>query len=958
MVDLSTLPPDYDEVVSELAHPFPFELDIFQKQAIYHLENNDNIFVAAHTSAGKTVVAEYAIALAQNHMTRAIYTSPIKALSNQKFRDFSKTFPEVGILTGDVQIKPESTCLIMTTEILRSMLYQGADLIRDVEFVIFDEVHYLNDAERGVVWEEVIIMLPSHITIILLSATVPNTKEFAEWIGRTKKRDVFVISTLKRPVPLEHYLYCNKELFKVINQNKQFLPLGWKQASDHLTKKDKERPSNQGNKRGRGGGSHSNQVSRSGGQGGKPFERLDRTLWVHLIGTLKQKNLLPVVIFAFSRKKCEEFADQLPNTDLTTSVEKSEIHLFLRKSLIRLKGEDRLLPQILKVSEWISRGIAVHHGGLLPIVKEIVEILFSRGLIKILFATETFAMGVNMPTRTVVFSGIRKFTGTEYRDLLPGEYTQMSGRAGRRGLDSTGMVIIVSQGDEVPDTVTLTKMILGPSTQLESQFRLTYSMIITLLRVEAFKVEDMIKRSFSENANQKLLPNKQKLLDERQRELDNLATLNCNICEKDIADYFKKDSKVREICKEVNEFIIQSSVGSKALSVGRVVVINNSFIRNCLAVVLKGAGNLGKSSGGQSNKGFYCLILVDRSTESNNKDFDLELNSSTLPFTHLEKPQTPGYKVLPVPVKDFSLISDINFQVNSDAIVDKKSDLESLQCMQNLLGLFDQLPLTEYDFKRLKLLKFQELNREKLELISSLRSDYNCIKCPDFLSHYRVISEEENLRSQLNDLYHVLSDQNLDLLPDYENRILVLMELNFIDDSMTVLLKGRVACEIKTADELLLTELILSNFFGAYTPEECVALLSCFIFQERLASEPNLTDNLLDGKNQILALAQTVGNIQVSKGVNISLEDYVQSFKFSLTEVVYEWAKGMTFKQITDLTTVQEGSIVRCMTRLNDLCRDVRNGARVIGDHGLYQKMEHASMCIRRDIVFAASLYL
>ena len=183
MVDINRDINNFNELVPEMARTWPFELDTFQKEAVYHLENGDSVFVAAHTSAGKTVVAEYAIALAAKHMTKAIYTSPIKALSNQKFRDFRHTFDDVGILTGDVQIRPEASCLIMTTEILRSMLYRGADLIRDVEFVIFDEVHYVNDLERGVVWEEVIIMLPEHVTLICLSATVPNTYEFASWVG-------------------------------------------------------------------------------------------------------------------------------------------------------------------------------------------------------------------------------------------------------------------------------------------------------------------------------------------------------------------------------------------------------------------------------------------------------------------------------------------------------------------------------------------------------------------------------------------------------------------------------------------------------------------------------------------------------------------------------------------------------------------------------------------------------
>lgn len=210
MVDISHPVTDFNEKVPEPALKYPFELDIFQKQAILKLEERQYVFVAAHTSAGKTVVAEYAIALSQKHMTRTIYTSPIKALSNQKYQDFKKQFKDVGLITGDLQIDPTASCLIMTTEILRSMLYCGSEITRDIEYVIFDEVHYINDADRGHVWEEVLILLPSHVQIIMLSATVPNTMELAEWVGNTKQQKVYVISTLKRPVPLVHYLYTGE----------------------------------------------------------------------------------------------------------------------------------------------------------------------------------------------------------------------------------------------------------------------------------------------------------------------------------------------------------------------------------------------------------------------------------------------------------------------------------------------------------------------------------------------------------------------------------------------------------------------------------------------------------------------------------------------------------------------------------------------------------------------------
>lgn len=207
LLDTSKPVKDFNERIPDMAYQFPFELDTFQKLAILQLEQHNHVFVAAHTSAGKTVVAEYAIALSQKHMTRTIYTSPIKALSNQKYRDFKRDFKDVGLITGDFQINQTASCLIMTTEILRTMLYCGSDITRDLEYVIFDEVHYVNDRERGHVWEQVLILLPAHVCVVLLSATVPNTIEFADWLGRTHQRKVYVITTNKRPVPLMHYLY-------------------------------------------------------------------------------------------------------------------------------------------------------------------------------------------------------------------------------------------------------------------------------------------------------------------------------------------------------------------------------------------------------------------------------------------------------------------------------------------------------------------------------------------------------------------------------------------------------------------------------------------------------------------------------------------------------------------------------------------------------------------------------
>lgn len=456
MVDATKPIPDeeFKHHVAEMALEYSFELDLFQKYAVMYLEMGECVFVAAHTSAGKTVVAEYAVSLAQKHMTRAIYTSPIKALSNQKFRDFRLTFgdDQVGLLTGDVQIRPDASCVIMTTEILRSMLYRGSDMIRDVEFVIFDEVHYINDLERGVVWEEVIIMLPPHVTIILLSATVPNTFEFADWVGRTKKKIIHVITTPKRPVPLEFNLFISSivpaKLFLVVGSDKQFSQDGYKQAWDavYVPKEEKKvkaavaKKLKQAEAATGGAQTNSKQHStkrataqiknalafgKSSGQTSSSSSRHDRTTWSHLINLLKKEKYLPTILFTFSKRRVESFADSLNNMDLLNAKEKSEVHVFCDRSLMRVKGTDRELPQIMRMQEMLNRGIGVHHGGLLPIVKELVEILFARNLIKVLFATETFAMGVNMPARSVVFTDIRKHDGQNFRNLLPGEVTKL-----------------------------------------------------------------------------------------------------------------------------------------------------------------------------------------------------------------------------------------------------------------------------------------------------------------------------------------------------------------------------------------------------------------------------------------------------------------------------------------------------------------------------------------------------
>ncbi|KAI5087367.1 helicase SKI2W isoform X1 [Silurus meridionalis] len=952
-VDITSPCDDFYKRIPNPAFKYPFELDKFQKQAILRLEAHDSVFVAAHTSAGKTVVAEYAIALSQKHMTRTIYTSPIKALSNQKFRDFKNTFGDVGLLTGDVQLNPEASCLIMTTEILRSMLYNGSEVIRDLEWVIFDEVHYINDAERGVVWEEVLIMLPDHVSIILLSATVPNAVEFSEWIGRIKKRPIYVISTVKRPVPLEHYLYTGnstktqKELFLLLDATGGFLTKGYYAAVEAKKERTSKHAQSFGTKK----------VSQS------TTPNQDRAVWQTLLHFLSERQQTPVVAFTFSRTRCDDNARALTSLDLTTSVEKNEIHSFFLRSLSRLRGGDRQLPQILLMKDLLKRGIGVHHSGILPILKEVIEMLFSKGLVKVLFATETFAMGVNMPARTVVFDSIRKHDGTGFRNLHPGEYIQMAGRAGRRGLDATGTVIILCKTG-VHEMADLHTMMLGKPTLLQSQFRLTYTMILNLLRVEALRVTDMMRRSFSENHRDTQA--NERRISELKRELSSLPPLDTEGQLSDLLSYYHTLTELRITTEALQQAVMESVNGIKALSVGRVVVVNNAQHFNALAVLLQ-------VSTDSVNRTFTALIICEKGNEEAAENVPNNRALTHLHNTSLFIPEGPcSHTVQKLKSQEISAITMKTLKVIPERIIDnyKKRQQPRFRldppgqaistATQELLRLAEASPsgistLDPVNDLHLKSVDVVEAVMRQRVLQDSLK-DFHCTHSPTFTEQFARVQERMKLQEELDKLLYLISDQSLTLLPEYHQRIKVLEALNYIDSSGAVQLKGRVACQI-SSHELLLTELLFENTLSPLAPEESAALLSCLVFTQNTQIEPHIPNTIQEAIDRVVCVAQRIGELQRECGLSQTAEDFVSQFKFGLTEVVYCWARGMPFAEIAQLTDVQEGTVVRCIQRLDEVLKEVRQAARIVGDSVLGSKMERASLSIRRDIVFTASLY-
>ena len=444
---------------------FNFELDDFQKEALDHISNGKSVVVCAPTGAGKTCIAEFAIQRAIKNNERIFYTTPLKALSNQKFSDFSLKYGEnrVGLLTGDTSINRDAQIVVMTTEVFRNMLYGTTfgdvkHSLNNVKYVVLDEVHYMNDEQRGTVWEESIIYCPTDIQIIALSATVANSQQLTDWINTVHSKTELVYTDF-RPVPLRYFYYDS-------NNPNNIMPL--------LTPDGKLNKKIRPEKR------------------GKDFRKKleNKATSKQVINILREKNMLPAIYFTFSRKKCDEQMEKAAQLDLITYEERKQIEQIVEEYL---KDNEHLRNN--KHLEYLFSGVASHHAGLLPGWKVLVEKLFQKGLIKVVFATETLAAGINMPARSTVISAISKRTDSGHRLLTGSEFLQMSGRAGRRGMDEIGYVVIVGTPFQSPEEVA--SLVLHGSNPLESRFTPSYSMVLNLLqRFNLEETKELILKSF------------------------------------------------------------------------------------------------------------------------------------------------------------------------------------------------------------------------------------------------------------------------------------------------------------------------------------------------------------------------------------------------------------------------------------------------------------------------------
>jgi ATP-dependent RNA helicase HelY len=496
-------------ITAAFAASQPFELDPFQLEACRALEEGRGVLVAAPTGAGKTIVGEFAVHLAMRESdTKAFYTTPIKALSNQKFRELQDAYgaDQVGLLTGDTNINGSARVVVMTTEVLRNMLYADSPALRGLRYVVMDEVHYLADRFRGAVWEEIIIHLPRSVRLVSLSATVSNAEEFGDWLD-TVRGDTEVIVSETRPVPLEQHVLVRGDLLPLFDDR---AGVATAQVNQELMRiRSFKGPLYEGNRRAQSYNSarHAGyEAARRRPQRGgrrpvrsanvRRVERLDRPEVVEL---LRRSNLLPAIFFIFSRAGCDGAVQQVRRAGLrlTTPDERREIRRTVEERTRTLLDEDLA---VLGYHEWLDnleRGVASHHAGLLPAFKEVVEELFQRKLVKVVFATETLALGINMPARTVVLEKLEKFNGEARVAITSGEYTQLTGRAGRRGIDVEGHAVI--QWTEGLDPQAVAALASRRTYPLNSSFRPTYNMAVNLIdRFGRARAREILESSFAQ----------------------------------------------------------------------------------------------------------------------------------------------------------------------------------------------------------------------------------------------------------------------------------------------------------------------------------------------------------------------------------------------------------------------------------------------------------------------------
>ena len=964
---------------SELARfsqGYDFPLDPFQEEACAAVERGEGVLVAAPTGAGKTVVGEFAVHLGLVRGLKTFYTTPIKALSNQKYLDLVARHGEekVGLLTGDTSVNPHADVVVMTTEVLRNMLYSGSRDLDRLGFVVMDEVHYLADRFRGPVWEEVIIHLPAEVQVISLSATVSNAEEFGDWLGQVRGRTAVIVSE-ERPVPLTQHMMVGRRLLHLYSrpadaaesseaadtaeseqaaQSERTGQTGQPPLNPELLKavKQARRAAASGGAskngyRSRGGGTGRGpqpwkRTVRGGraprrGEGGARTARLKPPSRLQVVRALEEARLLPAIVFVFSRAGCEQAVHQVVSAgvDLTTEAEAARIREVIERRTADIPAGDLGVLGFHFWAHALERGVAAHHAGLLPVFKETVEELFSAGLVKVVYATETLALGINMPARTVVLESLRKWNGSAHVTLSPGEYTQLTGRAGRRGIDVEGHAVVLAADDVEPATVS--SLASRRTYPLVSAFRPTYNMAVNLLeRMPRARVREVLEESFAQFQADRGVVELAAQARRKRRSLEGLEKeMACRLGD------FREYAALRQAIADAEADLSRDKAAARRSETGRAM---SALGRGDVVVFRKGR---------RRRHGIVLEVGADRTG-------------------------TPTLTVLGEDSRVVALTPDTApdgvMRVGALRVaesVDPHRPRDRDRLVQRLVDALRAGDL-EKDTKRTRTRSSRAQARrdsaiENLERLRHEMRSHPCHGCPDREEHARVGRKWSRAKAQAERLQRRIENRTGTIARLFDAVCEVLLELDYLEPvdrghperELRVTGAGKVLARIYAERDLLIAECLRTGVFEGLSAGELAGALSACVYEPRLSAQsiglPVSPGSRLGqclraqlGVSHRIHDLESLARIEVSSGAEPALAGAVQA-----------WCDGAQLADILDATELTAGDFVRWCKQLLDVVGQIASlsppqdatpeQARTVTD--LSMRAAEASLDLNRGVV-------
>ena len=892
-----------------------FELDDFQVRACREIEEGRGVLVAAPTGSGKTVVGEFAIHLALQTGRKAFYTTPIKALSNQKYHDLVRRYgaDQVGLLTGDNVVNGEAPIVVMTTEVLRNMLYAGSRTLLGLGFVVMDEVHYLADRMRGAVWEEVIIHLPESVTLVSLSATVSNAEEFGEWLETVRGETTTVVEE-RRPVPLFQHVMVGRRLLDLFASSDVDASAGFVKegapVNDELVRiaRDDWAAGRMKDRRPKRGG------SRARDKQGARDSGTSRRVWipsrVDVVERLDREGLLPAIVFIFSRAGCDAAVTQLldANTRLTTVAERDEIFARVEHAARSLPEEDLHVLGYHEFLDGLTRGVAAHHAGLLPAFKQVVEQLFQEGLVKVVFATETLALGINMPARTVVIEKLSKWNGEAHVDLTPGEYTQLTGRAGRRGLDIEGHGVVLWQPGTNPRE--LAGLASTRTYPLRSSFRPSYNMAVNLVhQFGRARSRELLEQSFAQFQADKAVVGLARQLRKAEDALDGYAeAATCHLGDfmeyaalrRAISDAEKGAARERRADRRTEA---ADSLGR--LKPGDVIEVPSGKFSG-LAVVLD------PGLSGEEPRPY--VLTADRQARR------LALMDFPVPVRALTRMRVP---------KNFNGRNPAQRRDLANALREKTHGLDVTPLRGRGGDAFADSPV----------------DRKVADLRSRLKA-HPCHQCSDREDHARWAERWFKLRRDADTLERRVENRTNTVARTFDRVCEVLSALGYLEGEK-VTERGAHLRRIYTDMDLVVAEAMREGLLDDLTASELAAVLSAVVFEARRADDAS-APRIPGGRVQ-----QVLGELVRVWARLEALErdhrlDFLREPDVGLAWAAWRWAEGDDLDDVLMVTGLAAGDFVRWMKQLLDLAGQVADAA---GDTPLRKTARETARSIKRGVV-------